>query len=389
LTPVATVVIGAWERALPVLAYQGVLLMLKLKHILIAAVAAIFVSSPGLAALTLNNHNATGSIVSTPWLATGKRVTVTTLTNALPQTITVHFTALNRVWNGIDFDCQLSPMETTYFVFESNGSGGAKVTFECSDVSQSNLNIVRTLFIPAANAEREGFIVFHTTLNAGVPVNPASTLSLIADFTVIDFEQGYAFSANGWHFQTQGDTQNNTLAVPNQLASSFIAPDDDVTADLLLYTLHGRIGWNSPVKFGGLAYDDDEQFLSNTHAYDCFTVVSLEEIFGPSIDRRNGPGGFPYFVGHVSLFALVSPLAYNPATGSYGPFKSASVGYMIQTIAQGGDLNDNANLGLHPNFGEVMPANAAWARQMLETNVQTPQCNGLDVTVDPPANCGS
>jgi hypothetical protein len=239
-----------------------------LKHTLLAAVAAMLLSSPGLAALTLENHDATGSLVSTPWLATGKRVTVTTLTNALPVTILVHFTALNNKWNGIDFDCQLSPMETTYFVFESNGSGGAKVTFECSDVSQSNLNIVRTLFIPAGNAEREGFIVFHTTLGAGVPPNPQTNLSLIADFTVIDFEQGYAFSANGWHHQVQGMTQNNTLNVPNQLAASFIAPDDDITADLLLYTLHGRIGWNSPVKFGGLAYDDDEQFLSNTHAYD-------------------------------------------------------------------------------------------------------------------------
>ena len=359
--------------------------MLKLKHILVAAVAAIFLSSPGLAALELMDHSATGSLVSTPWLATGKRVTVTTLTNALAAPISVHFTALNNKWQGIDFDCPLSPMETTYFVFESNASGGAKVTFECSDITQSNLNIVRTLFIPGAADEREGFIVFHMTqAPAGFPMpNPASLVSLIADFTVIDFDQGYAFSANGWHFQVQGPNQNNVVQVPQTLASSFIAPDDDITADLLLYTLHGRIGWNSPVKFGGLAYDDDEQPLSNVHEYDCFTIVSLQDIFGLSIDRRNGPGGFPYFVGHVSLFALTHPLAFNPNTGSYGPFQSASVGYMVQTIASGGDLNDNANLGpIQSNFGETMPANAAWARKLLKTNVQIPNYNCLDVTTD-------
>ncbi len=357
--------------------------MLKLKHILVAAVAAIFLSSPGLAALPLMDHAATGSLVSTPWLATGKRVTVTTLTNALADPITVHFTALNNKWQGIDFDCPLSPMETTYFVFESNAAGGAKVTFECSDITQSNLNIVRTLFIPGAADEREGFIVFHTTAGVGFPTpNPASVQSLIADFTVIDFDQGYAFSANGWHFQVQGTNQNNSLTVPATLASSFIAPDDDITAELLLYTLHGAIGWNSPVKFGGLAYDDDEQPLSNTHEYDCFTVVSLEDIFGLSIDRRNGPGGFPYFVGHVSLFALVHPLAAIPGN-SFAPYQSASVGYMIQTIASGGDLNDNVQLGpIQPNFGETMPANAAWARKLLKTiQPAQPQCNALDVTI--------
>jgi hypothetical protein len=36
-----------------------------------------------------------------------------------------------------------------------------------------------------------------------------------------------------------------------------------------------------------------------------------------------------------------------------------------------------------------MPDQAAWARQLLETNVQTPVCNGLDVTVDPPVTCGT
>jgi hypothetical protein len=82
-------------------------------------------------------------------------------------------------------------------------------------------------------------------------------------------------------------------------------------------------------------------------------------------------------------------LAYHPLSGSFGPFKSASVGYMIQTIASGGDLNDNANLGpIQSNFGEVMPANAAWARKLLGTNVKTPVCNALDVMMDPDAYCG-
>ena len=290
--------------------------MLKLTRLAAIVFATFLFSGTSHAALELMDHSATGSIVSTPWLATGKRVTVVTLTNALAAPVNVHWTALNNKWTGIDFDCPLSPMETTYFVFESNNGGGAKVTYECSDISQSNLNIVRTQFIPGADTEREGFIVFHTTLgaiNPGGTPNPASVVSLIADFTVIDFTQGYAFSANGWHFQVQGMTQNNTLMVPQTLATSFIAPDDDITAELLLYTLHGRVGWNSPVSVGALAYDDDEQPLSNQHKYDCFTIVSLETIFGLSILRQNGPGGFPYFVGHVSLFALTDPAGVPPA----------------------------------------------------------------------------
>jgi hypothetical protein len=356
--------------------------------------AALLASTATHAALTLQSHNAVGSIASAPWLATEQRVTVVTVTNALPEIATIHFAALNNRWQGIDFPCQLSPMETTYFIFQAAASGGAKLTFECSDVSQSNLNIVRTLFVPGGPDEQQGFVVFHHTLGGGTPLQPivppnmSSVQSLIVDFTTIDFGQGYAFSANGWHFQTQGTNQNNTLMVPNQLAGSFIAPDDGITAELLLYTLHGRIGWNSPVKFGGLAYDDDEQFLSNAHEYDCFTIVSLETIFGQSVLRTNGPGGFPYFVGHVSLFALVNPLAYHPATRSFGPFKSASVGYILQTIASGGDLNGGVPIG-EANLADTMPNQAAWARQLLETNVQTPVCNGLDVTVDPPFGCGS
>ncbi len=373
--------------------------MLKLTRLAAIVFATFLFSGTSHAALDLMDHSATGSIVSTPWLATGERVTVVTLTNALADPITVHWTALNNKWQGIDFDCPLSPMETTYFVFESNNAGGAKITYECSDISQSNLNIVRTQFIPGADTEREGFIVFHATLGAGVPPNPANIVALIADFTVIDFNQGYAFSANGWHFQVQGNTQNNTLQVPTVLASSFIAPDDDITAELLLYTLHGRIGWNSPVSIGGLAYDDDEQPLSNSHKYDCFTIVSLESIFGLSILRQNGPGGFPYFVGHVSLFALVDPLAYLPPFG-FGPFRSASVGYIIQTIGalapdDGADLNDGQNLngtaGGAINFADALAPGqkAAWARKLLKTTIQTPICNALDVTQDPPAGCGT
>ncbi len=344
------------------------------------------------AALDLMDHSATGSVVSTPWFASLGDVTVVSLTNALSEPVTVHWTALNEEWQGIDFDCPLSPMETTYFVFEPDGVGGAKVTYECSDITQSNLNIVRTQFIPSGSAPLVGggFIVFHTTLGAGVPANLRSTNSLIADFTYINFLAGLAMSANGWHHQVQGTNQNNTLMVPAVLATSFIAPDDDVAAQLVLYTLHGRIGWNSPVTVGGLVYDDDEQSLSNTLKYDCITVVNLEDIFGLSVRRENGPGGTPYFVGHLSLFALTDPAAYNPAIGGFGPFRSASVGYLVQAMAIGGDLNDNQSLGSgQPNFGNTMPGSALWTRKLLKTTAETPVCNALDVTQDPPATCGT
>ena len=73
------------------------------------------------------------------------------------------------------------------------------------------------------------------------------------------------------------------------------------------------------------------------------------------------------------------------------------MGYIVQTIGarlpdDGADLNDGNNLGpFQTNFADSLPAGirAAWARKMLKTNVQTPVCNGLDVTQDPPAGCGT
>ena len=236
---------------------------------------------------------------------------------------------------------------------------------------------MQTRFIPG---EHDGFVVFHHTLGPGVtaPLNV-----LIGDFVVMDFDQGYAFSANAWHVPSLAGSADQNLVfdgtefaeLPRTLAGSFIAPDDDITADLILYTLNGAAGWPAPVKVGGVVYDDDEQPLSNVHEYDCFTVVSLIDLFGLSVDRRNGPGGFPYFVGHVSLFALFAPGGYNGATAPPGAVAS-SLGWIVQTMADIGDLNDNQPLGHQPNFGNASAGQSAWARQLLTTQDSVP--NRLD-----------
>ena len=259
-------------------------------------------------------------------------------------------------------------METTYFVFEA-ASTGSKVTNECSSdfpAWNQQFNIVTTRFIPG---ERRGFAVFQQNINAD------AQNVLIADFTVVDFTRGLSYSANAWHVAALAGSADHNLSfnnveytqLPRTLALSFIAPDDDVTAELILYTLNGRLLEAPPVLIGALAYDDDENPLSNTHEYTCFTVVSLETIFGLGIRRENGPGGFPYFVGHVSLFALAHAGGYAGVGNPPGAI-SHSFGWLLQTIANGGDLNDNAPLGPpQPNFGEVMPGAAAWARPALQT----------------------
>ncbi len=66
-------------------------------------------------------------------------------------------------------------------------------------------------------------------------------------------------------------------------------------------------------------------------------------------------------VGHVTLQARLAPTS----VGLDGlPIIVPSVGWLLQTIADGGQVNGG-------NFGGVMAGNAAWARQMLIT--QDPQ----------------
>ena len=82
--------------------------------------------------------NSLGAAVAVPYLTTpsngGVRMTVGTLTNASSHmAISLHLIWISATdWSEINYDCPLTPLETTYFIYEQiPGTDNALVTFEC------------------------------------------------------------------------------------------------------------------------------------------------------------------------------------------------------------------------------------------------------------------
>ena len=185
---------------------------------------------------------------------------------------------------------------------------------------------------------------------------------------------------NGWHYQGLGagpgdrdyimDGVTEYTANPVGLTSNFISPDDDITAELILFTPDGRVG-GGPGLFArlfGFAYDDDENPTSGQINYDCFTITALDDSpngFGPNVRRDINPNN--PIVGHVSLttdFVVRDDIheLVPPHGDNNGARIAPSIGWLVQTIAAGGDLVD----GAFPMGGATMAAQGAWARQLIQ-----------------------
>ena len=109
----------------------------------------------------------------------------------------------------------------------------------------------------------------------------------------INFGQGLAFSVSAIHFQgvagsagTTGDrfyqftgTPLEYSHFPSMLATNYIAPDASITAELILFTLDGRVnggpGINAAVS--GDAFDEDENPTSGGINFDCFVVQDITD----------------------------------------------------------------------------------------------------------------
>ncbi len=182
---------------------------------------------------------------------------------------------------------------------------------------------------------------------------------------MIDFGAGYAFSANSWHIGAISGSVDQDLnfdgaeydRLPGTLASSFIAPDDDVTVALLIYNLNGQPNRSAPARLSGVVYDDDENVLSGFVDYECFSLLSLQSIFGTNVDRRFGPAGSPYLVGHFALSARFAPTSYDLFEA---PLVVPSIAWLVQTAADGGDIGGGF-------FGSGLAGSVAWSRQVLVT----------------------
>ena len=105
-------------------------------------VAWLLVPTAGWAALRAITPTAAGAVTTSPWIATADTITVTTLTNGASDWRTVHVQIFDEEWRAINFFCQLSPMETTYFIFEEDLPGEPLVTFECSSLVGGTTTII-------------------------------------------------------------------------------------------------------------------------------------------------------------------------------------------------------------------------------------------------------
>lgn len=335
---------------------------------------------------------AQGAVLVLPYLTTspqgGERITISTVTNLfLEFAITLHLVWISGDpgdgWASLDYNCPLTPLETTYFVFEKAEDGTATVTFECSTLGQatpdpSETNHVYTRSIPGQN----GIMFVAVECQIGSPACPPGPLgkrtlpdnALLGDASVVDFAQGYAFSVGAIHIQglssNDGDrlyafdglTDYETFA--SALTTNYIAPDDDTTLELILFTLDGKVnaGPGIVAQVVGFAFDDDENFSSGAIEFDCFVVqdVSAPPPHGFGTNIRRDVGG--HLVGHLELYpthtAAFDVHENNPVTGDGNGSRRRPVhGWLVQTTARLGDVAGTGNRSSSP---------AAWARTLVQ-----------------------
>jgi hypothetical protein len=380
-----------------------------LKKTLVAAVAAVLGLALAVSAGAgepvsgkVIDPNTQGAAIAMPYLTTpgdgGVRMTVGTVTNGSDtSSISLHIVWISATdWSAINYGCPLTPLETTYFIFERNpNSDNATVTFECSNTGQNFPDVSATNNVITRSVNGRDGIMFvsvecqldgdecENNRNGDIKRTKTSNI-LSADFVVMDFGQGLAFSAPAIHIQASyHERTRNRLyefngrpgeyfSFPSLLTTNYIAPDDSITAELLLFTLDGSVGDGPGInaKVSGFAYDDDENPTSGNISFDCMTLAPIDASpngFGLNVTRPFGG----HLVGHLELFpAVVSRDDAHellPKTGNGDGVRRALVhGYLVQTIRQGGTIAGG-------EFGESMAMNAAWARQLTQgTNALVP-----------------
>ncbi len=366
-----------------------------LKKTLVAAVATTLALGAAMSASAGEtiHPNSLGAALAMPYLTTphngGVRTTVGTVTNGLDdRAVNLHIVWISATdWSEINYDCPLTPLETTYFVYEKVAdSDNAIVTFECSALGQQYPNGSKTNNVVKRSINGADGIMF-VAIECQISESDCSlqeenglvrrTLhdnALAGDMVVMDFGAGMAFSAPAIHIQGRGgslgdrnykfnDGRGEYLEFPSMLTTNYIAPDDSVSAELLLFTLDGRTGSGPGInaKVAGFAYDDDENPTSGQIAFDCMTIAAIDDSpngFGLNVTRPFGG----HLVGHLELFPAAVLRDDTQELLSYsneGVRRSLVHGYIIQAVRAGGQFDGG-------EFGGTMAGNGAWARQLTQ-----------------------
>ena len=274
----------------------------------VAALAAFLLQLPAVGQVGSLSTSTFGAALAIPYLTSGggDRITIAVVTNGLSLTpVTLHVIAFGNgqldAWKDVEIDCPLTPRETTYFVIEPDVDG-AKLTYECSELGQDEPD--PTPGQPATNQVREAhlatadgiLLVFLECqiglcpLPVGVDEAEDRTLAdnaLFGDVTILDFGQGFAASAQAIPIQSGSDPDMDRFyrfdgtdyrPFPATLIANYIAPDDDVTLDLILFTPDLRLGSSGQARVVAQAFDDDESVVGMGNLiFDCFDVIDLTQ----------------------------------------------------------------------------------------------------------------
>ena len=314
-------------------------------------------------------------------------VTLATITNgkALPVRLRIDLISGDPSphggdnWQSTSFDCDLTGRETTTFVFmprggvdQGAGTGGSELYVECSNLlTDDTAGSPRALFTKVQNG------VMFVALADPASGATASEDILFGDAVVVDFRRGQAYSIEAIPFQAgQGQNDGDKIyrfdnqeyaRFPAVLAANFLAPFD-LFAELILFTLDGTTG-HTPVprvRLGGVAYDDDEEFFDFQWEFDCFDIVSLEDLDPNFLFDPTSPLGLGSMSGHLQLVPQPIATANDAHDAQYGDAndvrKRAVHGWLVQDL-QDTDIvkQDQPVPGTPPVF---QTGASAWGRPL-------------------------
>ena len=220
-----------------------------------------------------------GAALALPIITDDQTETLIVVTNTAPENLILHINVISNdaSWGAANFDCPVTRSETTLFRFRGIG-GSAVVDYECS----------RLAGVPGGG-EFSQFIGTPEGIMFIAIEDPETGLTLsqnvlFGDATVIDFEQGGAFSVGAIPFQgvnvaaQDGDRtyrfdNMEYTAFPGTLASHYV---NGATTSLILFTLDGIVGSGGPPARGNMNFYRGGRATSFSGIYfDCFAILPL------------------------------------------------------------------------------------------------------------------
>jgi hypothetical protein len=338
----------------------------------------------------------TAAAVAAPIITGGSSVsysadaaTFITVTNA-GDAVRLHMNVISGDrdddWQSQNFDCLLTASETVLFVFtdgndhkgSSYGDSGSDLYYECDEgVEERGYDEENLVWTPMITRNGIMFISIEDPIS-GATLN---SNQIFADWVVVDYNNGMAFSAGAIAFQgavPDGGIPDRKYRFdgveyaqfPAALATNFLAPDYDINGHLILFSLDGTAGSGSvPASVSIKFYNDDEVGYSAGYSFDCFSIVSLK-----SIDPRFHAEALGSMAGHLVLTPdLVNypDLAHDSqfdGGGVLGVRKSTVHGWLVQTIDAEGEYSNDSFMRSRNN--------AAWARTLAQSTLPLQASNG-------------